>query len=118
MTTFDKFLKANNLKKYQVAEYLGIAPANITKYSKGGRIPPAQLEKLHQHKDWDTSLLEGINDETLTDKTITMVDMMQRQMESMTKVINSLSTQLAAQQTIIERFIFPKLNEENNNEGA
>lgn len=66
---FQEFLWVNNLRKKEVAEYLGVSPAFITQLASGTRpVPLEQQLKLRLNKDWNTSMLKlHCQDERKTD---------------------------------------------------
>jgi hypothetical protein len=58
MTDFEVFIKANNLQKQAVAEYLGVSRAFITQLCQGLReLPSERLALIKANKSWDTSML-------------------------------------------------------------
>lgn len=57
MDTFIKFLLANNLKKGEIASYLGVSKAFVTQLASGERrLPADKLALITANSDWDTSM--------------------------------------------------------------
>lgn len=60
MADFERFLKDNNLKKIDIADYLQVSKAFITQLCNGSRRLPPEKFALLQAKGWDiTALLES-----------------------------------------------------------
>lgn len=57
MTYFEKFLTANNLKKGDIAIYLGVSNSCVSNWVKGKKIAHDKLTKLLNNADWDISAL-------------------------------------------------------------
>ena len=57
MADFERFLKDNNLKKIDIADYLQVSKAFITQLCNGGRRLPPEKFALLQAKGWDTTAL-------------------------------------------------------------
>lgn len=58
MTDFEAFIKANNLQKQAVAEYLGVSRAFITQLCQGLReLPSERMALIKANKAWDSSML-------------------------------------------------------------
>ena len=57
MTDFEQFLKDNNLKKIDLADYLHVSKAFITQLCQGRRRLPAENFALLKAKGWDTAAL-------------------------------------------------------------
>ena len=61
MVDFERFLKDNNLKKIDIADYLQVSKAFITQLCNGSRRLPPEKFALLQAKGWDTTaLLESV----------------------------------------------------------
>ena len=60
MTSFEKFIKSNNVLKKDIAKYLGISNAFVTQLCDGSRsIPNDKVALLKQNPyGWDTTMLE------------------------------------------------------------
>lgn len=55
---FSKFLKDNNLKGCQIAEYLGVSGAFVSQLCKGtAKLPTDKLTLLLSNEKWDCSAL-------------------------------------------------------------
>ena len=57
MADFERFLKDNNLKKIDIADYLQVSKAFITQLCNGSRRLPPEKFALLQAKGWDTTAL-------------------------------------------------------------
>lgn len=57
MADFERFLKDNNLKKIDIADYLQASKAFITQLCNGSRRLPPKKFALLQAKGWDTTAL-------------------------------------------------------------
>lgn len=57
MSDFESFLKDNDLKKVDVADYLHVSKAFITQLCQGSRRLPPDKFALLQAKGWDTTAL-------------------------------------------------------------
>lgn len=57
MADFEQFLKDNNLKKIDIADYLQVSKAFITQLCNGSRRLPPEKFALLQAKGWDTTAL-------------------------------------------------------------
>lgn len=57
MADFERFLKDNNLKKIDIADYLQVSKAFITQLYNGSRRLPPEKFALLQAKGWDTTAL-------------------------------------------------------------
>lgn len=57
MADFERFLKDNNLKKIDVANFLHVSKAFITQLCNGSRRLPPDKYALLQAEGWDTSAL-------------------------------------------------------------
>jgi phage repressor protein C with HTH and peptisase S24 domain len=58
MDIFDEFLSANNLRKVQVANYLGVSKQAISSITGGTLKPsPALLQRIKENPEWDTSMI-------------------------------------------------------------
>lgn len=57
MVDFERFLKDNNLKKIDIADYLQVSKAFITQLCNGSRRLPPEKFALLQAKGWDTTAL-------------------------------------------------------------
>ena len=57
MADFERFLKGNNLKKIDIADYLQVSKAFITQLCNGSRRLPPEKFALLQAKGWDTTAL-------------------------------------------------------------
>ena len=57
MADFERFLKDNNLKKIDIADYLQVSKAFITQLCNGSRRLPPEKFTLLQAKGWDTTAL-------------------------------------------------------------
>ena len=57
---FSIFLKANNLKQVEIAQYLGVSETYVSQIVKGDRkLPLAQVEKIKQNgHGWNVEALE------------------------------------------------------------
>ena len=60
MTNFEMFITLNNLKKKDIAEYLGVSPAFITQLVQGLRdVPGDKMALIKANTTWNTSMLTG-----------------------------------------------------------
>ena len=58
MNFFEEFLKANNLKKVEVADYLGLSKQSVSLMSSGRQnVSDRTLAMLKRHPTWDVSML-------------------------------------------------------------
>ena len=59
MTDLQLFIKSNDLKNLDVANYLGVTPQHISAVSRGkGKLAEKLIEKLvHNDRGWDASSL-------------------------------------------------------------
>lgn len=57
MADFERFLKDNNLKKIDIADYLQVSKAFIAQLCNGSRRLPPEKFALLQAKGWDTTAL-------------------------------------------------------------
>lgn len=63
MNNFVSFLDRNRLKKSQVADYLGVSNAFVTKLCNGlKKLPADKLASLRANPDWDTSMFQDFDD--------------------------------------------------------
>lgn len=57
MTDFEIFIKRNNLKKTEIARYIGVSNGFITQIINGSRrLPQDKLLKIIANPDWDISM--------------------------------------------------------------
>ncbi len=72
MTDFEAFIKANNLRKKDIAEFLKVSNAFVTQLCSGERTLPPQKFALikSNNKGWDVSMLKEENPETAEEKPI------------------------------------------------
>lgn len=75
MTDFEAFIKANNLLKKDIAEYLDVSNAFVTQLCSGARALPSQKFALikSNNRGWDISMLQEENSETSKEKSIDSV---------------------------------------------
>jgi plasmid maintenance system antidote protein VapI len=75
MTDFEAFIKANNLLKKDIAEYLDVSNAFVTQLCSGARTLPSQKFALikSNNRGWDISMLQEENSETSKEKSIDSV---------------------------------------------
>ena len=61
MTDFQRFIEANNLRKKEIAAFLGVSNAFITQLCDGSkRIPPQKLALIKANDEgWDISMFES-----------------------------------------------------------
>lgn len=58
MLDLRRFLRINDLKQSEVAQYLGVNQSRISHYIKQGTLPLEKLEKLLNNQNgWDTSMI-------------------------------------------------------------
>lgn len=61
ITDFELFIKNNNLKKKDIAGYLGVSNAFITQLARGERnIPGDKLALIKANEQWDSSMLKEV----------------------------------------------------------
>lgn len=59
-TAFEEFIHANNLKKGELASFLGVSSAFITQLVQGTRkLPESKLALIKARDDWDYSMLSN-----------------------------------------------------------
>lgn len=97
MCAFDKFLKTNNLKKMQIAAFLGVTNAFITQLCSGKRrLPSDKLALIIANPHgWDVSLLtqpETSSQNNPADDAL--VDYLQRKVEDQESLIRELYQQI------------------------
>lgn len=75
MTDFEAFIKANNLLKKDIAEYLDVSNAFVTQLCSGARTLPSQKFALikSNNRGWDISMLQEENSETSKEKSVDSV---------------------------------------------
>lgn len=67
MTDFEIFIRKNNLRKNQIAQYIGVSNAFITQLVNGSRgIPNDKLLKIIANPEWDTSMFPNPLSESAT----------------------------------------------------
>lgn len=60
---FNEFLDRNNLKKVEVADYLGISKQSVSMMSTGAqKVSDKTLSRLRQHPSWDVSMLPVVDE--------------------------------------------------------
>ena len=96
MNTFVKFLKTNNLKKGQIATFLGVSNAFITQLCSGKRnIPSEKLALIIANLNWDTSMLtEPEHPEVSNPTESSLVDYLERKVSDQEILIRELYQQI------------------------
>lgn len=96
MNTFVKFLKTNNLKKGQIATFLGVSNAFITQLCSGKRnIPSEKLALIIANSNWDTSMLtEPEHPEVSNPTESSLVDYLERKVSDQEILIRELYQQI------------------------
>lgn len=97
MTPFAKFMSINNLKRKDIASFLGVSGAFITQISSGDR--PLPEEKLAMIKanayGWDTSMLtEQEHPEVSNPTESSLVDYLERKVSDQEILIRELYQQI------------------------
>lgn len=97
MTPFAKFMSINNLKRKDIASFLGVSGAFITQISSGDR--PLPEEKLAMIKanayGWDTSMLtEPEHPEVSNPTESSLVDYLERKVSDQEILIRELYQQI------------------------
>lgn len=96
MNTFVKFLKTNNLKKGQIATFLGVSNAFITQLCSGKRnIPSEKIALIIANSNWDTSMLtEPEHPEVSNPTESSLVDYLERKVSNQEILIRELYQQI------------------------
>ena len=96
MNTFVKFLKTNNLKKGQIATFLGVSNAFITQLCSGKRnIPSEKLALIIANLNWDTSMLTEPEHPDVSNPTeSSLVDYLERKVSDQEILIRELYQQI------------------------
>lgn len=96
MNTFVKFLKTNNLKKGQIATFLGVSNAFITQLCSGKRnIPSEKLALIIANSNWDTSMLtEPEHPEVSNPTESSLVDYLEKKVSDQEILIRELYQQI------------------------
>ena len=96
MNTFVKFLKTNNLKKGQIATFLGVSNAFITQLCSGKRnIPSEKIALIIANSNWDTSMLtEPEHPEVSNPTESSLVDYLERKVSDQEILIRELYQQI------------------------
>ena len=97
MTLFAKFMSINNLKRKDIASFLGVSGAFITQISSGDR--PLPEEKLAMIKanayEWDTSMLtEPEHPEVSNPTESSLVDYLEKKVSDQEILIRELYQQI------------------------
>ena len=96
MNTFVKFLKTNNLKKGQIATFLGVSNAFITQLcSEKRNIPSEKLALIIANLNWDTSMLTEPEHPDVSNPTeSSLVDYLERKVSDQEILIRELYQQI------------------------
>ena len=97
MCAFDKFLRNNNLKKTQIAEFLGVTNAFVTQLCSGKRkLPQDKLTLIKANAlGWDVSMLtQPENPMTNEPKADGLVEYLERKVSDQEILIRELYQQI------------------------
>ena len=97
MTPFAKFMSINNLKRKDIASFLGVSGAFITQISSGDRpLPEEKLAMILTNAyNWDTSMLtEPEHPEVSNPTESSLVDYLERKVSDQEILIRELYQQI------------------------
>lgn len=97
MTHFAKFMSINNLKRKDIASFLGVSGAFITQISSGDRpLPEEKLAMILTNAyEWDTSMLtEPEHPEVSNPTESSLVDYLERKVSDQEILIRELYQQI------------------------
>lgn len=97
MTAFAKFMSINNLKRKDIASFLGVSGAFITQISSGDRpLPEEKLATILANAyGWDTSMLtESKSPEVSNPTESSLVDYLERKVSDQEILIRELYQQI------------------------
>lgn len=99
MSEFAKFLKANELKRRDIAEYLGVSGSFITQIRKGERpLPPKMLAEIKANAyGWDVSMFDKsqatMQSEAMANNAL--IDYLQKKVAELEKKVDRLNSERA-----------------------
>jgi len=94
MNALETFLKRNEIKKTELAKYLGIVPSNISWYCKtGSPLPEAHIKKILKNKSgWDVAPLFDMAESRANPINMQEIhDLLVRVLENQAKILMLLS---------------------------
>ena len=99
MSEFAKFLEANELKRREIAEYLGVSGSFITQIRKGERpLPPKMLAEIKANAyGWDVSMFAKsqatMQSEAMANNAL--IDYLQKKVAELEKKVDRLNSERA-----------------------